>query len=37
MYMDDGNDEKTAIKMVAKDRNVPKSDIYKQVKLFPGK
>lgn len=37
MYMDDGIDEKSAIKMVAKDRNVPKSEIYKQVKLFPGK
>lgn len=37
MYMDDGIDEKNAIKMVAKDRNVPKSEIYKQVKLFPGK
>lgn len=37
MYIEDGNDEKTAIKMVAKDRNVPKSEIYKQVKLFPGK
>ena len=23
--------------LVAKDRNVPKSEIYKQVKLFPGK
>lgn len=37
MYMDDGIAEKSAIKMVAKDRNVPKSEIYKQVKLFPGK
>jgi len=37
MYIEDGNDEKTAIKLVAKDRNVPKSEIYKQVKLFPGK
>lgn len=37
MYMEDGNDEKRAIKLVAMDRNVPKSEIYKQVKLFPGK
>lgn len=37
MYIEDGHDEKTAIKMVAKDRNVPKSEIYKHVKLFPGK
>ena len=37
MYIEDGHDEKTAIKMVAKDRNVPKSEIYKQFKLFPGK
>lgn len=37
MYIEDGNDEKTAIKMVAKDRNVPKSEIYKEYKLFPGK
>ena len=37
MYMDDGIDEKNAIKMVAKDRNVPKSEIYKIIKLFPGK
>lgn len=37
MYIEDGKDEKTAIKLVAKDRNVPKSEIYKQVKLFPGK
>lgn len=37
MYMDDGIDEKNAIKMVAKDRNVPKSEIYKKIKLFPGK
>ena len=37
MYMDDGIDEKNAIKMVAKDRNVPKIEIYKIIKLFPGK
>lgn len=37
MYLEDGHDEKTAIKMVARDRNVAKSEIYKQVKLFPGK
>lgn len=37
MYMEDGITEKEAIKMVAKDRNVPKSEIYKEVKLFPGK
>lgn len=37
MYIEDGNDEKTAIKMVAKDRNVSKSEIYKEYKLFPGK
>ena len=37
MYLDSGYDEKTAMKMVAKDRNISKSEVYKQVKLFPGK
>ena len=33
MYIDDGLNEKEALKKVAKDRNVPKSDIYKEIKL----
>lgn len=37
MYIEDGFSEKDAIKKVAKDRKVAKSDIYKEVKLFPGK
>lgn len=37
MYIKDGFSEKDAIKKVAKDRKVAKSDIYKEVKLFPGK
>lgn len=37
MYIEDGLSEKDAIKNVAKDRKVAKSDIYKEVKLFPGK
>lgn len=37
MYIEDGLSEKDAIKKVAKDRKVAKSDIYKEVKLFPGK
>lgn len=37
MYIDAGLSEKEAIKKVAKDRKVAKSDIYKEVKLFPGK
>ena len=37
MYMNDGLSEKEAIKMVAKDRNIKKNDVYKEVKLFPGK
>lgn len=37
MYIEDGLSEKEAIKKVAKDRKVAKSDIYKEVKLFPGK
>lgn len=36
MYIEDGFSEKDAIKKVAKDRKVAKSDIYKEVKLFPG-
>ena len=37
MYIDDGYDEREAIKLVAKDRNMKKSDVYKETKLFPGK
>lgn len=33
MYIDEGNSEKEAIKLVAKDRNEKKSDIYKQYHL----
>ena len=33
MYMEDGLTEKEAIKMVAKERNISKSDIYKEVKI----
>ena len=33
MYMDEGNEEKDAIKLVAKDRGVKKSDIYKEYHL----
>lgn len=33
MYIDEGNSEKDAIKLVAKDRNEKKSDIYKQYHL----
>lgn len=37
MYVRDGYTLKDAIKKVAKDRNVAKNDIYREVKLFPGK
>ena len=37
MYMEDGYSEKEAMKLVAKDRKIPKSEIYKEIKLFPGK
>lgn len=37
MYIKEGLTEKEAIKKVAKDRNVRKDDIYKEIKLFPGK
>lgn len=37
MYMDDGYSEKDAMKLVAKDRGVAKNEIYKEIKLFPGK
>ncbi len=37
MYIEDGVSEKEAIKMVAKDRNISKNEVYKEVKLFPGK
>lgn len=37
MYIDDGYSEKDAIKLVAKDRGVAKNEIYKEIKLFPGK
>ena len=33
MYIEEGNEEKDAIKLVAKDRNVKKSDIYKEYHL----
>ena len=33
MYMEDGLTEKEAIKKVAKERNMLKSDIYKEVKI----
>ncbi len=33
MYMEDGLTEKEAIKKVAKERNMSKSDIYKEVKI----
>lgn len=36
-YLEDGYSENDAIKMVAKDRKVSKNEIYKEVKLFPGK
>lgn len=37
LYMNDGFSEKEAMKKVAKDRNIQKNDVYKEVKLFPGK
>ncbi len=37
MYVRDGYTLKDAIKKVAKDRNVAKNEIYREVKLFPGK
>ena len=37
LYIEEGYSEKDAIKMVAKLRNVNKNEIYKEVKLFPGK
>lgn len=37
MYLDDGYSEKDAMKLVAKDRGVAKNEIYKEIKLFPGK
>jgi len=33
MYIDDGYSEKEAIKLVARDRNVAKSEIYKEIKI----
>lgn len=37
MYVRDGYTLKDAIKKVAKNRNVAKNEIYREVKLFPGK
>ena len=37
LYIEDGYSEKEAIKLVAKDRNMAKNEVYKEVKLFPGK
>ena len=37
IYIGEGYTENDAIKQVAKDRKVRKNDIYKEVKLFPGK
>ena len=37
MYINDGYDEKEAIKLVAKDRKVLKNEIYKEIKLFSKK
>jgi 16S rRNA (cytidine1402-2'-O)-methyltransferase len=36
-YIKEGYSEKEAMKLVAKDRNISKSEVYKIVKLFPGK
>ncbi len=37
IYVSQGYSEMEAIKMVAKDRKVTKNQIYKEIKLFPGK
>lgn len=37
LYIEDGYSEKEAIKLVAKDRNIAKNEVYKEVKLFPRK
>ncbi len=37
LYIEDGYSEKEAIKLVAKDRNMAKNEVYKEVKLFPRK
>lgn len=37
LYIEDGYSEKDAIKLVAKDRNIAKNEVYKEVKLFPRK
>lgn len=37
IYIDDGYDEKEAMKRVAKDRGISKNEVYKEIKLFPGK
>lgn len=37
LYLKEGYNDKEAIKLVAKDRNIPKNVIYKDIKLFPGK
>lgn len=36
-FIKDGYNEKDAIKMVAKDRGIPKNEVYKEIKLFPRK
>ena len=36
-YIEKGYNEKDAMKQVAKDRNISKSEVYKVIKLFPGK
>jgi len=37
LYIEDGYSEKDAIKLVAKERNIAKNEVYKEVKLFPRK
>jgi len=37
MYISEGYDDKAAMKKVAKDRKLSKNDVYKEIKLFPGK
>ncbi len=37
LYIEEGYSEKDAIKLVAKDRNIAKNEVYKEVKLFSGK
>lgn len=37
LYIKEGYSDKEAMKQVAKDRKISKSEIYKEIKLFPGK